>query len=128
MNYKKEIESYYEDRLNKNILANTDDKELGRLLRESPEIIGILIANNVYTRNMFLEIDKYNATYVNKRLLIIARTIIYNKYLKELYNYVVINPYLLSYYFNRRNDPCWLIKLYKELQLEIIDAVANDNC
>lgn len=127
MNYKKEIESYYQDRLNNNILANINDKELGRLLRESPEIIGILIANNVYTRNMFLEIDKYNATYVNERLLTIARTIIYNKYLKELYNYVATNPYLLSYYFNRRNDPRWIIKLYKELQPAIIDDVVNDN-
>lgn len=126
MNYKNQIKELYQDRLNNNILSNISDKELARLVRESPEIIGVLIANNVYTRNMFLEIDKYNATYVNERLLTIARTIIYNKYLKELYNYVATNPYLLSYYFNRRDDPCWLIKLYKELQPAIIYTVNNN--
>lgn len=126
MNYKKQIESYYQDRLNNNILVDVDDNELPRLIRESPEIFGVLISNNVYTRYMFLEIDKFNAVYVNEKLLTIARTIIYNKYLKELYNYVATNPYLLSYYFNRRNDPRWLIKLYKELQPAIIDAVNNN--
>lgn len=45
MNYKKQIESYYQDRLNNNILVDVDDNELPRLIRESPEIFGVLISN-----------------------------------------------------------------------------------
>lgn len=32
MNYKKQIESYYQDRLNNNILVDVDDNELPRLI------------------------------------------------------------------------------------------------
>ena len=45
MNYKKQIEIYYQDRLNNNILVDVDDNELSRLIREIPEIFGVLISN-----------------------------------------------------------------------------------
>lgn len=126
MNYRKAIENYYQDRLNNNILANINNNQISKLLKQNPNVLTRFIANNVFTRDMFLEVEKYNTTLTDAKKLRIARTIIYNQYLKELYNYVAVNPELFKYYLNRKNDNQWLIKFYEELKPAIFESVIND--
>lgn len=125
MKYCNLINSYYQDQLEEIIGGLYDDK-LSRFLREDPSELAEPIANNVYARKMFLEVEKYNTTLTDTKLLGISRTIIQNLYLKDLYNYVVKNPNMLRYYFNRKHDKNWLNKLYKKLFPVIQDKVNNN--